>query len=56
MNIEEATGYAQRHKDVYNNDFERYADLYAADYAGYRPNRGISRRPALAAQSEEDTK
>lgn len=31
MNLEEATRLAKRHEDAYNNDFERYADLYAED-------------------------
>lgn len=42
MNLEEATRIAKRNEDTYNNDFERYADLYADDYEGYRPNRGAS--------------
>ncbi len=42
MNLEEATRIAKRNEDTYNNDFERYADLYADDYEGYRPNRGTS--------------
>lgn len=42
MNLEEATRLAKRHEHVYNDDFERYAGLYADDYDGYRPNRGTS--------------
>lgn len=53
MNIEEATGYAQRHEDVYNNDFERYADLYTDDFEAYRPVQGITHDRAAMYELEQ---
>ncbi|MGE0599133.1 MAG: nuclear transport factor 2 family protein [Dehalococcoidia bacterium] len=41
MNLEQARAYAQRHEDVYNNDFEHYHDLYAEDFSAYRPVNGV---------------
>lgn len=42
MNLEQAREHAQRHEDVYNNDFERYGDLYADDCIIYRPAQGLT--------------
>ncbi|MEZ4503623.1 MAG: nuclear transport factor 2 family protein [Dehalococcoidia bacterium] len=42
MNIEEAQRIAKRHEDVYNHDFEHYADLYDESFVGYRPGRGTT--------------
>ncbi|MCE7928311.1 MAG: hypothetical protein DYG91_07445 [Chloroflexi bacterium CFX7] len=42
VNLDEATRLATRHQDTYNGDFERYGDLYAEDYEGYRPGQGTS--------------
>ncbi|MEZ4501030.1 MAG: nuclear transport factor 2 family protein [Dehalococcoidia bacterium] len=42
MNTEEAQRIAKRHEDVYNHDFEHYAELYAETYVGYRPGRGTT--------------
>lgn len=33
---------AKRHEDVYNNDFERYADLWTEDSTAYRAAQGVT--------------
>lgn len=46
MNIEEATRFAKRHEDVYNNDFERYAELYSEGFTAFRPAQGMTQTRA----------
>lgn len=56
MNLEEATRYATRHEDVYNNGFERYHELYADDCEVYRPAQGITHdREAMYALEQRAT-
>lgn len=56
MNLEEGQRIAQRHEDTYNNDFERYGDLYADDCAICRPAQGVAHdKPTMLALERRAT-
>ncbi len=57
MQLSEAKRIAAQHEETYNNDFERYPDLYTDDYVGYRPGSGTTAdRAQMAALERRATK